>query len=77
MVPMDRKQLLAQLEEALREPPGSIEETDQLKDFAGWDSIGALSVIALVDENYGIALEVDKMWACKTVADLIAIVEKG
>jgi acyl carrier protein len=73
---MDKKQLLAQLEEALRESPGSVKETDRLKDLAGWDSIGALSVIALVDEQYGVTLDVSKLWACETVGSLIELVEK-
>jgi acyl carrier protein len=76
---MDKKELLAQLEEALRESPGSVKETDVLRDLAGWDSMGALSVIALIDQHYDVTLDIGALWACQTVGDLIELVknEKG
>ncbi len=43
----------------------------------GWDSIGALSVIAVVDEHYGLTLDAGALMRCKTVRDLAALVEKG
>jgi acyl carrier protein len=74
---MDKKLLLAQLEETLREAPGSVKETDRLTDLEGWDSIGAISLIAMIDEHYQVTLDAKKMWACQTVGDLVALVEKG
>jgi acyl carrier protein len=64
-----------QLEEALR-MSRPIEESDRLQDLEGWDSIGALSVIALVDETFGVTLDVEKLWECQTVGDLVRLVQK-
>jgi acyl carrier protein len=70
---MDQTTFLAKMEEALRAAPGSIRMTDQFQDLEGWDSIGALSVIAVVDEQYGVTLDAGALLACRTVADLAAL----
>ncbi len=74
---MDKKLFLARVEEALRAAPGSIHEDDEIEKLDGWDSIGALSIIALIDEHYGMTLEASELASCRTVADLIALAEKG
>jgi acyl carrier protein len=74
---MDTKLFLERLEDALRSPPGSIQASDELESLEGWDSIGALSVIAVIDEHYAMTLEGRELAACKTVADLMQLVEKG
>ena len=45
------------MEEALGMPEGSTAEGDRIDDLEGWDSVGALSVIALLDEEYGVSLD--------------------
>lgn len=35
---------------------GSVRETDDLKSFPQWDSLSVLSVIAMLDANYGVNL---------------------
>ena len=34
----------------------SVKETDDLKSFPQWDSLSVLSVIAMLDANYGVNL---------------------
>lgn len=72
---MDMHVLLGRLEDALRSSPGSIKETDRLENLEGWDSIGALSVIAMADESYGVTLDAAALWDCRTVADLAKLIE--
>jgi acyl carrier protein len=74
---VDNAKFLGHIEEALRAAPRSIQLTDQMKDLEGWDSIGALSVIAIIDEQYHVTVDAGALMACKTVADLAALVEKG
>jgi acyl carrier protein len=74
---IDRKEFLGRVEEALRAAPGTFQETDAIQGLAGWDSIGALSIIALVDEYYGVTLNATELMECQTLADLAALVEKG
>jgi len=74
---MDRKLFTKRLEDVLKAPAGSIVETTRLKDLENWDSIGLLSVIAIVDENYRVTLDAGALFRCETVSDLVKLVEKG
>ena len=40
-----------------------------------WDSLAIVSVIALADDTYGVFLEGEKLKACSTVADIVALVQ--
>jgi acyl carrier protein len=74
---MDHATFLERMEEALRAKPGSIRMTHQFHELEGWDSIGALSVIAVIDERYGVTLDAGALLACRTVGDLAALVTEN
>lgn len=42
----------------------------KFRELDDWDSIAGLSVIGMVDEEYGVTFNADDMKACQTVADL-------
>jgi acyl carrier protein len=42
-----------------------------------WSSLIALSVIAMVDDEYGITLKGDDMRSAKTIEDLFNVVKAG
>lgn len=44
-----------------------------LEDCSDWDSIGALSVMSEVDDEFGIIISPDQMENCKTFADIIKL----
>jgi acyl carrier protein len=52
-----------------------IKETDDLKSFAQWDSLSVLSVIAMLDANYGINLRAADFEPVTTVGDLWNLVQ--
>ena len=52
-----------------------ISKNDNLKKFENWDSLSALSVIALVNEMYKLSISVEKLEKFKTVAKLCDFVE--
>ncbi len=72
---MDREQFLRRVEEALAAPKDSLAETNRLEDLEGWDSIGILAVIAVIDEHYGVTLGAEAIANCQTLADLALRVE--
>ena len=47
-----------------------VNETDDLKAFSQWDSLSALSVIAMVDASYGMTLQAADLQAVGTVGEL-------
>jgi len=66
-------ELLNKIAEILEEK--SIAETDDLKSFAQWDSLSVLSVIAMLDANYGVNLRAADLESTGTVKDLWNLVQ--
>ena len=52
-----------------------VKETDELKAFPQWDSLAVLSVIAMLDANYGINLHAAEFERIATAADLWNLVQ--
>lgn len=62
----------AQMEET---DPAEITATTAFRDLDEWSSLSALSIIAMVDEEYDVTLKGDDMKAAKTVEDLYNTVQ--
>jgi acyl carrier protein len=52
-----------------------VKETDDLKAFPQWDSLSVLSVIAMLDSNYGVNLRAADFQAVTTAGDLWNLVQ--
>lgn len=59
------EQLVEQLQELLE--VDNIDLTKKFKDYDEWDSLAALSVIALLDSDYGIAIKNSELMAFENV----------
>lgn len=55
--------------------PDTIDATTQFKDLEEWSSLLALSVIAMIDEEYDVELRGDDIRGSNTVEDLYNIVK--
>lgn len=55
--------------------PGSVGADTVFKDLDEWDSMTALSMIAMVDEEYSVKLTGNEIKQAQTVEDLFNIVE--
>jgi acyl carrier protein len=62
------------LAEALNEDTSQLEEGTVLADLEGWDSVGQLAVIALVDECFNQRINVDALRKCQQVGDLLQLI---
>lgn len=57
-------------------------ETDEvklenvLKDFEEWDSLSVLSIIAMIDSDYGVTIFAKDIMKLKTVKDLLSYIQK-
>ena len=49
---------------------------DVLKDFKQWDSLSVLSIIAMIDSEYGITVFAKEVMKLKTVKDLFSYIQK-
>jgi acyl carrier protein len=70
------KELFEQLEDILELDPGTIKATDTFRDFENWDSMANLSVIAMLDDSFGVHIASQDFKSLITVEDLIAEVKK-
>lgn len=72
---MDNKQVLGIVEEALNLPPDSAQENDRLESLDGWDSIGIISVMALIEDRCGVTLDPEELAKCESIGDLIRLAQ--
>jgi acyl carrier protein len=70
------KELFEQLEDILELDPGTIKAADTFRDFENWDSMANLSVIAMLDDSFGVHIASQDFKSLITVEDLIAEVKK-
>jgi acyl carrier protein len=55
----------------------SINPNDEITSFETWDSLTSLSVIALIDEDYGISISADDIIKAVTFEGLYALLVSG
>lgn len=68
---MTNTEKMAQIEDLLELEAGSLKEETILKEIPVWDSMAALSLIALCDEQFGKKLTGDQILQFKTVRDIL------
>jgi acyl carrier protein len=64
---------LIEMAEILEED--SVRESDELNGFESWDSLAALSVIAMADEKFGVNATAQDLKGAETVGDLYALIQ--
>lgn len=74
---MDNVTLIGFIEEAINLSPGTIQESDVLDGLEGWDSIGIISVMAVIEDHCGVTLDPDGLAKCQTVGDLVHLVQEN
>lgn len=68
---MNKAEFIEELAIILNEDPESITPETELESLAGWDSTGLLGVIALLDGDLGVTVDVDRLRECKMVQNLM------
>ena len=59
------------LKETLEIQNREIQLSDKFRDYKEWDSLAQLSLIAMMDDEYGVAIENEKFKQLITVEDLM------
>lgn len=73
---MSGKEKLAMLEETLDLEEGTLAADTVLADLDEYDSMAKLSLIVLMDDEFGVKVTGDMIKGFKTVADILAIMHK-
>lgn len=72
---MNKQEFIAEIAEVMEMEDEELRGEDALEDLADWDSMAVMGFIAMVDSNFGTTIKAAKINECKTVNDLVALVE--
>ena len=73
---MDIQEFIGHFVEQFDEMPASeVTPTTRHHEMEEWSSLIALSVMAMIDEEYGVQIKADEMRTSQTVQDLFDIVQ--
>lgn len=73
---MSEKEKLAMLEETLDLEEGTLAADTVLADLDEYDSMAKLSLIVLMDDEFGVKVTGDMIKGFKTVSDILAVMNK-
>jgi acyl carrier protein len=71
---MNTSELYSQLADIL--DVDSVEADAVLRDFDAWDSLSVLSILAMVDTNFGVTVAPQDLAKASTAAELAKIIEE-
>jgi acyl carrier protein len=71
---MTQSEFLAQVDEVLELQSGTVKLDDDLEEH-GWSSLSRISFIAMLDEQFGIAVTGQQLANCAKVRDLMQFVK--
>jgi acyl carrier protein len=69
------KDIIDLISECLEKDVAVIKGADEFRNYEEWDSLAYLSVIAAIDDNYGLVVPIEDFRACRTVEALAAYVD--
>ncbi len=72
---MSTKEKLILIEECMDLEEGTLKPEDNLADYEEWDSVTALSIIAMMDEQFHKVVSGGNLKEAKTVADILEMME--
>ncbi|HGJ64585.1 TPA: acyl carrier protein [bacterium] len=73
---MTRQEFIEECCVALQVESGSLNEESSPDDVEMWDSMGWLSLIAMIDEKLGVTLDTDDLKNVKKLGDFIGMFEE-
>jgi len=69
-----KEKLIAGLAEALEMETENISSSDNFRDYETYSSLSELSVLAMLDSEFGLGIEMEEFNKYKTVDDLFQLV---
>jgi len=71
---MDKQKFIAAVAEILETSPQGLVGSEILIEIGAWDSLSIISFVAMVDNEYNVVVEPEKLKDAKTIDDLAALV---
>lgn len=74
---MDKKKFFENVIEILEiEDSSSINDSTEFRELDEWDSLNALSIISMVDEEFGITISKKEMKSVETLGELYNLIQE-
>lgn len=67
--------LFRKMEQLLGVAPGQLTAESELRSLEEWDSLGTLSVVSLIDDDYGVTVLSEEIARVATAGELWALVQ--
>ncbi len=74
---MDKADFLLQLDDLFENAEGTAQFDSVIQELPGWSSLTFVGLIALVDDEFGVAITPGEILSSVTVSDLIAVIESN
>ena len=71
---MNKNDILNDIEDMLEIDKDTLKYDTDLNDIDEWDSMAAVSFIAMADSNYNVSVKPAQLKACKTFGDLVGLI---
>jgi acyl carrier protein len=75
MKKIDSEDFVSCIKDAFERPPEDLGLSSLLRDLHGWDSLTSVMLVAEIYADYRVQISGEEMRDCRTVADLMALVE--
>lgn len=72
---MTESEALNWVAKLFEEDPGKLTADTKREDIAAWDSLGVLTLMAGLDNDFGIILSDDQVQGMKTVGDIARVLQ--
>jgi len=76
-VKLNLEEKLSLIAEALDIEPGTLKPETRLEDLQEWDSLGMVSLIAMLDKHFSVRLQPEEIRALVTVEDILSRMKEG
>ncbi|GAU09371.1 acyl carrier protein [Desulfoplanes formicivorans] len=70
---MNKKKFLNEIEEIIEVDAETLSGDELLEDLEDWDSLAVMGFIAMVDRQFSMTLDAEKIGQCKSVNDLCGL----
>ena len=75
MEKINHEQFVHAIKDAFEKPPENLGLSTVLRELEGWDSLTSVMLVAEIYADYRVQISGDEMSGCRTVADLMSLVE--
>jgi acyl carrier protein len=72
-----KEQFLEKVKETFEIEGRDLQFSDNFKEYDEWDSLNLLSMIAMIDEDYGVVIDSNAMSKVQTLDELFKLIESN